>query len=166
MQKGFELLLVLAALLISGFPSHAQSQTTAQERAERLREQLAEVLDQLQESEKRLLQLEEELKPENIEKSLAGIGSTHPEALRELRRRQLELEKVRVKSQLKQLAETRTQLDSAIVNADAGAYHQSANENLERRQQSGSEPQVKDKQKVGRSRRTTQSRSRGRRPRQ
>jgi hypothetical protein len=103
-----------------------EAQTTAQERANRLREQMVEVLAQQESLEVRLLQLEEALKPENIEKSLAGIGSTRPEELRELRRRQLDLERTSIQNQLKQLADSRTRLDAAIIEADAAAYHQSA----------------------------------------
>src|SRR4030095_15095232 len=74
----------------------------------------------------RAAQLELELKPENIERSLAGIGSTRPEELRELRRKQLTNEK---KSVLKQAAKTthsRARLETAIVTADNQAYQQSA----------------------------------------
>jgi hypothetical protein len=74
----------------------------------------------------RLRQLEEELKPENIEKSLAGIGSTHPEDLREFRRRQLELEKMNIQTQLNLLAESQRRAETEIVQADTDAYHQSA----------------------------------------
>lgn len=73
--------------------SPVMTQSTAQERAANLRQQLAEVQAKQTELETRLQQLEEDLKPENIEKGLAGIGSTRPEELREQRRRQLEIEK-------------------------------------------------------------------------
>ena len=103
-----------------------EAQGSAQERANALRAQLVEVLTKQQGLQARLQNLEEELKPENIEKSLSGIGSTHPEDLRELRRRQLELEKTSVQTQLNQLAESKTRLEAGILQADADAYHQSA----------------------------------------
>lgn len=137
-----------------------QSQTTAQERAIRLREQLVAVLAKEEESQTRLAQLEEDLKPENIEKSLAGIGSTRPEDLRELRRRQLDLERLSVQNQLRQLSESRTRLETAIVQADAAAYHQSATENLEK---SGTQEQADSSRNVQRPRRTGQSPPRARR---
>ncbi|MCA1575348.1 MAG: hypothetical protein LC770_12595 [Acidobacteria bacterium] len=71
---------------------------------------------------------QEYLKPENIEKGLAGIGSTRPEELREQRRRQLEIEKKSVQTRLDQLATSRTRLEG-IVQADAAAYHSSAGAN-------------------------------------
>ena len=105
------------------------AQTSAQERAANLRQQLAEVQAKQTELETRLQQLEEDLKPENIEKGLAGVGSTRPEELREQRRRQLEIEKKSVQTQLNQLATSRTRLETGILQADAAAYHSSASAN-------------------------------------
>jgi septal ring factor EnvC (AmiA/AmiB activator) len=59
------------------------------------------------------------LKPENIERSVAGYGTTHPEELRDQRRRQLENEKARLRKQLDQLASSHTRLEEAIATADA-----------------------------------------------
>jgi hypothetical protein len=57
---------------------------------------------------------------------LAGVGSVHPEELREARRRQLEIEKRGVQSQLDTLAASRSRLETAIAAADAESYRQSA----------------------------------------
>ena len=117
--------LMLAAMLaIPAFP-----QTTAQERAASLRQQLVEVQERQSELQTRLQQLEEDLKPENIEKGLAGVGSTRPEELREQRRRQLEIERKSVQTRLDQLATSRTRLETGILQADAAAYHSSASPN-------------------------------------
>jgi outer membrane murein-binding lipoprotein Lpp len=114
-------------LLFAGiFGTPGLTQTTAQERAANLRAQLSDVQARQSELQTRLQQLEYDLKPENIERSLAGIGSTHPEELREQRRRQLEGEKTRVQAQLDQLAASRTRLEAAIAQADAEAYRQGA----------------------------------------
>jgi len=79
-------------LLLSGlFATTAMAQASAQEIAANLRLQLSEIEVRQAELQARDEQLEEDLKPENIERSLAGVGSTHPERLREERRRQLEL---------------------------------------------------------------------------
>lgn len=99
---------------------------SAAETAELLRAQLNEVQAKEAELQGRAKQLEEDLKPENIERSLAGIGSTRPEELRELRRRQLTIEKTSVRSQLDILAAQRARLESAITAAETAAYHQSA----------------------------------------
>ena len=66
------------------------------------------------------------MQPENIERSLAGIGSTRPEELREMRRRQLTIERDGVRAQLKTLETSKQRLEAAIANAEALAYQQSA----------------------------------------
>ncbi|MGI8897205.1 MAG: hypothetical protein ACR2IB_02305 [Pyrinomonadaceae bacterium] len=123
----------LATLIIAGLlATPAMTQSRAQERAASLRQQLAEVQAKQAELETRLQQLEEDLKSENIEKGLAGVGSTRPEELREQRRRQLEIEKKSVQTRLDQLATSRTRLETGIVEADAAAYHSSAGVNAGR----------------------------------
>jgi hypothetical protein len=101
----------------------------AARRAEELRMQLVEVQAKEAALQARRQQLEDDMKPENIERSLAGIGSVHPEELREQRRRQLELEKNGVDAQLQVLAESRANLEAAIVRADGEAYQESAQGN-------------------------------------
>ena len=104
----------------------AAAQTPAESAQERLRAQLRETEAQETALQERARQLDEEMKPENIERSLALNGSTRPEELREQRRRELEREKEKVRAQLEQLAASRTRLQSAISTADAEAYRQSA----------------------------------------
>src|SRR5438309_11468548 len=82
---------VLVAIGLLAVRTPAQS--NAQERAANLRAQLIEAQARQAELQTRLQRLEEDLKPENIERSLACFGSVHPEELREARRRQLEIEK-------------------------------------------------------------------------
>lgn len=114
-------------LLLSGlFATTALAQPSAQEIAANLRLQLSEIEVRQAELQARDEQLEEDLKPENIERSLAGIGSTRPEVLREQRRRQLEIEKARGRVQLDELDRSHTRLETAIAEADAAAYWQSA----------------------------------------
>ena len=115
------LLTVVAVLVIP-----AAAQEPAQERAARLRVQLTETQDKLADLQLRLQQLDEDLKPENIERTFAGIGSTHPEELREARRRQLEIQKRGVQAQLETVGTTRTRLEAAIARADTESYQQSA----------------------------------------
>lgn len=118
---------ILAAVLLSGlFATITLAQASAQEIAANLRVQLSEVQLRQVDMQARDEQLEEDLKPENIERSLAGVGSTHPELLREQRRRQLETARVRVRVQLDELDRSHTRLETAIAEADALAYWQSA----------------------------------------
>lgn len=93
---------------------------------ESLRSQLSDVQKKEGEIQTRVRQLEEDIKPENIEKALALNGSTRPEELREQRRRQLEIERTNLRSQLDQLAQSRVRLETAIATAEAAAYQQSA----------------------------------------
>ena len=116
-----------AALLLSGlFATTTLAQTSAQEIAANFRVQLSEVEIRQTEMQARDEQLEEDLRPENIERSVAGVGSTRPELLREQRRRQLEIARARVRVQLDELDRSQTRLETAIAEADAAAYWQSA----------------------------------------
>src|SRR5439155_26064879 len=92
---------VIGFLIFSGLVVvQVTAQESAQERAANLRTQLVETEARQAELQTRLQQLAEDLKPENIERSLAGVGSTHPEDLREARRRQLEIQKKSIEYQL------------------------------------------------------------------
>ena len=118
--------LFILLLLVVAFATDGYAQESAAESLEKLRAQLLEVQAKEQDLRSRLQQLEESLKPENIERSLAGVGSTKPEELRESRRRQLTIERDTVLAQLKILESSRQRLETAILNAEAAAYHQSA----------------------------------------
>lgn len=93
---------------------------------EQLRSQLSDIQAKEAALQDRIKQLDEDLLPQNIEKYFALNGSTHPEELREQRRRQLENQKASVQSQLTQLATSRARLEAAIATAEAAAYRQSA----------------------------------------
>ena len=121
--------LAFAFLLIASTAATAQTPTSAGAIAEKLRAQLAEAQSRETELQTRLRQLDNDLRPENIEHSLAGVGSTRPEELREQRRRQLEAEKSKVQAQLDEIAASKSRLETAIAAADAEAYRQSANVN-------------------------------------
>jgi uncharacterized protein YlxW (UPF0749 family) len=119
--------ILAAALIVVGLlAARTPAQTNGQERAANLRAQLVDTQAKQAELQSRLQQLDEEIKPDNIERSLAGVGSVHPEELREARRRQLETEKRGIQSQLDVLAATRSRLEAAIAAADAEGYRQSA----------------------------------------
>lgn len=119
-------LVILIALLIAAVNVSAQTSNDPAQAAGDLRLQLVEVQSKEAELQARARQLDEELKPENIQRSLAGVGSTRPEELREHRRRQLSIEKEGVIRQLKLVATSRERLESAINIADTRAYQKSA----------------------------------------
>jgi len=120
-----KLFLILLALIFTA-TTNAQESSSAAESVEKLRAQLLEVQGKEEALRVRAQQLDESLKPENIERSLAGIGSTKPEELRETRRRQLAIERDGVQAQLNILQTSRQRLETAIANAEARAYQESA----------------------------------------
>jgi chromosome segregation ATPase len=91
----------------------------AEQRSTQLRAELRDVQAKESDLEAKAEQLTYDLKPENIEKSTSGYGTTHPEELREQRKRQLESELQRVRKQLDSLAVSHTRLDEAIATSDA-----------------------------------------------
>ena len=125
------LLIAFAAASILGIATQVAAQdskgnTNSAQAAEDLRAQLLDVQTKEAELQTRLRQLDEDLKPENIERSLAGIGSTKPEELREMRRRQLTVERDGVQAQLRLVATSRERLESTIRFAEKQAYQESA----------------------------------------
>lgn len=91
----------------------------AEQRSAQLHKELRDAQAQKADLEVRLEDINYALKPENIERSVAGYGTTHPEELREQRRRQLENEKQRILKQLEQLTASETRLEQAIATSDA-----------------------------------------------
>lgn len=118
-------LTLLLLLLLWPAPSSAQETQSAQQSVESLRSQLQDVEAKQAALESRVRQLDEDMRPENIERSLRLTGSTRPEELREQRRRQLEKDRASVQSQLDQLATSRARLQSALAAAETAAYQQS-----------------------------------------
>jgi chromosome segregation ATPase len=109
----------------------------AEQRAEVLRTQMRDVQEKEATLTSRMEQVEFELRPENIDRSVSTYGTTHPEEARDARRRALENEKTRTRSQLDLLATSRQRLDTAIVNADMEV------DKLRKRIEDATEPQPK-----------------------
>ncbi len=126
MNRFLSLTILFAFVLLGGIQVAAQDTASAARTAENLRAELRDVQTKEAELQYRLNQLDYDLKPENIERYFAGVGSTRPEELREHRRRQLQLEKDSITKQLQSLGETKVRLESAISRADSLAYQQSA----------------------------------------
>jgi len=118
--------LLLLFLLMFSVTAYAQESASAAESVEKLKMQLLEAQGKEEALQARVQQLDESLKPENIERSLAGIGSTKPEELRESRRRQLTIERDGVMAQLRTVETSRQRLETALANAEIVAYQQSA----------------------------------------
>jgi hypothetical protein len=117
--------------------------TRAEQRAEQLRSQLMDTQAKIGDFEATLEQIDFALRPENIESSTAGYGSTRPEQTREARKKQLESQKARVQAQLKLAESSKTRLETAVANADAEVDQLRAKLN-QRREQMDAQPSVSD----------------------
>jgi hypothetical protein len=93
--------------------------TRAEQRAESVRSQMLDTESKLADLEARMDQVEYGLKPENIDRSIAGYGTVHPEEARDSRRRQLENEKARLQAQITLLENSRTRLQASLSTAEA-----------------------------------------------
>jgi hypothetical protein len=120
----FSLVLILLSFAFVGLV-YAQEQSAA-ETADNIRLKLLDLQAQQETLKLQAQELEIALKPENIERSLAGVGSTRPEELREARRRQLTIQRDSVLAQLKILETARTRLETSLTAAEGRAYQESA----------------------------------------
>ena len=96
------------------------------EEGQKLRDQMAQLNDREAEIKIRLTELDYQLKPENIAREFAGVGSVHPEELREARRKQLQTEKDRLVGQLSEISLNKSQLQTQIQISDSKAFQQNA----------------------------------------
>jgi prefoldin subunit 5 len=96
--------------------------TRAEQRAEILRRQLLELIEKETSLRSRLVQIEEEMRPESIERALNPVGSTRSVELRDVRRRVLDNERRGYESLLNQTAQSRLRLDDDVKQADAMVF--------------------------------------------
>jgi len=88
-------------------------------RVESAQKELTDISARETSLQKRLDEIEPQLRPGQIEQSRAGIGSMRPEEDREAVQRQLANEKRRIQTQLDQFQQNRVRLQSAISSAEA-----------------------------------------------
>jgi len=93
--------------------------TRAEQRVEGLQQQLGDVLEKEANLQARRDQVDEQLRPENLERQTALTGSFRPDEVRENLRRQLDNERRRVQAQLDVLAGSRSRIETSLANADA-----------------------------------------------
>lgn len=91
----------------------------AEQRAEVMRKQLLELIEKETSFKTRLVQIEEDMRPDNVERSISLIGSTRTSELRDVRRRVLDNERRGVDSLLNQTSQSRTRLEDDVKQADA-----------------------------------------------
>lgn len=92
--------------------------THAEERAEVLRKQLIDLIEKETAYRSRMTQFDEDLRPENIERSMASIGGTRVAEMRDQRRRVLENDRRGVESILNITVQSRLRLEEDVRQAD------------------------------------------------
>jgi exonuclease VII large subunit len=92
--------------------------THAEERAEVLRKQLIDLIEKETAYKSRMAQFDEDLRPENIDRSMAGVGGTRTAELRDTRRRVLENDKRGVENLLNVTVQSRIRLEEDVRQAD------------------------------------------------
>jgi len=90
----------------------------AEQRSSQLRTELRDVQAKKLDLETHLIQVEYDLKPENIERAAAGYGTTRPEELRAQRQKQLESDRTRTRQQIDQLTSSEGRIQQAIATSD------------------------------------------------
>lgn len=93
--------------------------TQAEQRAEMLRRQLLELIEKETLYRTRITQIEEDMRPENVERTLNPYGTTRTAELRDTRRRVLETDRRGYVSLLALATEGRTRLEEEVRQADA-----------------------------------------------
>ena len=91
----------------------------AEQRAEMLRRNLLELIEKETLYRTRITQIEEDMRPENVERTLNPYGTTRTTELRDTRRRVLETDRRGYVSLLALTTENRTRLDEEVRQADA-----------------------------------------------
>ncbi len=89
-----------------------------EQRAEILRKQLLELIEKETSTRSRLVQIEEDMRPESIERTMNLIGTTRTPELRDTRRRVLENERRGYASLLDQTSQSRLRLEEDVKQAD------------------------------------------------
>ncbi len=92
--------------------------TRAEQRAESLRKQNFELIEKENTVVSKLGEIESDIRPETIERTVAMAGSLRPEELREERRKKLESERKNLQSLLTEIQTTRARLDQSMQKAD------------------------------------------------
>lgn len=93
--------------------------TQAEHRAESLRRLLLELIEKETTYRSRITQLEEDMRPDNVERTLNPYGTTRTVEARDTRRRVLESERRGFESLLSLVAQSRIRLDEDVKQADA-----------------------------------------------
>ena len=91
----------------------------AEDRVGVLRKQLLELIEKETTYKSRLAQIDEDMRPENVERSLSGVGTTRTTELRDVRRRSLEIEKRGLESLVSVSGQSRPRLEEDLRQAES-----------------------------------------------
>jgi hypothetical protein len=92
--------------------------TRAEQRAESLRKQLFEMVEKESSIKTKLDQIENDIRPEVIERQVAFAGTLRPEELREMKRKNLDIERKNLQALALQIQSTRANLEANVLKAD------------------------------------------------
>jgi hypothetical protein len=106
----------------SGIAANLDLLTRAEQRAEVMRKQLIELTEKETSFKTRLAQLDDDLRPESIERVISVNGSTRTPELREVRRRVLDTERRGTEALLNQTSQGRLRLEEDLKQADGMVY--------------------------------------------
>lgn len=91
----------------------------AEQRSENLRKQLFDFIDKENSLKTRIEQINNDARPEIIERSVALVGTVHPEEIRDMRKKSLQIEKANLESLLRQVSANRANLEANVQKSDA-----------------------------------------------
>ncbi len=89
-----------------------------EQRGEELQLKLLDVAEKSANLQSRLVAIDQQLSPENIERALAGVGSLRPEETREGARRRLVMERQGLLAQIQLTRQEQTRLQMSLQSAD------------------------------------------------
>ena len=105
-----------------GIAANLDLLTRAEQRAEVMRKQLIELTEKDASFKSRMAQLDEDLRPESIERFVNLSGSTRTLELREVRRRVLDAERRGIADLLNQTSQSRLRLEEDVKQADSMVF--------------------------------------------
>lgn len=92
--------------------------TKAEARADTLRKQLFEMIEKESAIRTKLDQIENNIRPETIDREISFAGTMRPEELRNMRKKNLEIERTNLTALLAEVQKTKTNIDQNVQKAD------------------------------------------------
>jgi hypothetical protein len=92
--------------------------TKAEQRSESLRKQRFDLIEKEGQIRTKLDQVESDIRPEMVDRSVALMGTLRPEELRDARRKSLEVERKNLQALLAEIQATRATLDQSVTRSD------------------------------------------------